>query len=139
MFHLSCPSIKPILPSSHISEQYQADSGIGKIKVKSIKVREAMLHPVPVLFSYFSAFLKVTECSSLSWVISKISRINLPPPPPPPQFSAVHSPVLRPITILGPSGAHPFWGERAILACGVVKEEDVCNIWRSMNRPNEIL
>lgn len=40
-------------------------------------------------------------------------------------FSAVHSPVLRPITILGPSGAHPFWGERAILACGVVKEEDV--------------
>ena len=32
---------------------------------------------------------------------------------------------MRPIAILGPSGAAPILSDPAVLACGVIKEEDV--------------
>ena len=41
------------------------------------------------------------------------------------QFGGAYNPILRPIAILGPRGAYPAWGDRAVLACGVIKEEDV--------------
>ena len=41
------------------------------------------------------------------------------------QFGGAYSPVMRPIAILGPSGAAPILSDPAVLACGVIKEEDV--------------